>query len=211
MKSKRIVFVVIFVLIAILAINQFVLAAPIDPEALAAQTCAQYGGTFVLTGEGKGVCYNFADAWAVNRVCGSEDYGYVTLFGDINNPGGNLNSGLSFVTNHVCGFVDFSQKSIKEQGRCKFTSIESGYLGGTISVTGMGAPSVLRLKSGDVTYKLPVVVGSIKQNADGSFTADYYTIDPFTSQPLVQPGAYQADCLGAGGPAGVQFDITIGR
>jgi hypothetical protein len=213
MKNKTLL-VIVFALIAVLAIGHFSAGAATGStlEEQASQACTTFGGTFVYNAANEtGVCYNLQDAWTLRHVCGSEDYGYITIYADKNKIGGTISDPLTYMTNSHCGFIDLSQKTIEQQGRCKFSSVGDAYLGGTVSTTGMGAPNILRLQANGKTFKLPVIESSINQLDDGTFKAEYYTIDPLTSQPLVQPGAYKADCMGTGGTAGTQFDITITR
>ena len=212
MKNKTLL-VIVFSMIAVLVLGQIMVAANgATLEELASQACTSFGGTFIYNAAKEtAVCYNLQDNWTLRHVCGSEEYGYITLYGDKNKIGATINDPLTYMTNFHCGFIDLSQKTIEQQGRCKFTSVSDGYLGGTVSTTGMGAPNILRLQANGKIFKLPVVESSINQLDDGTFKAEYYTIDPFTSQPLVQPGAYKADCMGSGGTAGLQFDITITR
>ena len=114
---------------------------------------------------------------------------------------------------YTCGYTGSSAAlPLDKKGVAKITMMPvKSYLGGTIKIEGKGAPSFLRLKANGVIYKLPVVPGSIKQLDDGTFIAEFYTIDPFTSQPLVAPGEYIAELFGVNGPAGGGFSITILR
>ena len=213
MKNK-IVFVIIFAMITVLLIGQITTSAQSGPtleelEGYAKSECEEAGGTYKSLGDGKGVCTELTEDWTVNRVCGNSNYDYVTLFGDYAH-GNNPTYPLDYVVDYTCG--NFPRLSLKEQGTAKIKTIASeAYLGGTIKVSGVGVPSFLRLKANGVIYKLPVIPGSIQQLPDGTFTAEFYTINPLTSQPFVGPGSYLADCFGAFGPAGGQFEITITR
>jgi hypothetical protein len=215
MKHKRMLFVV-FALIAVLVVTQFVLAAeysPAEEEAAIAGMCAEFGGTYISNGNGTGTCYNLTDAWTLRHHCEEgEAAGAITLYGDVDKSN-DIENPLTYVTKSVCGFVEIpSNSSLIGKGVAKINTISSKvYLGDTIKVTGMGAPTILRLQGNGTTYKLPLVLGSVKQLEDGTFTAEFYTIDPATSQPLVAPGKYKADIFGSNGPAGAQFDITIVR
>ncbi len=115
-----------------------------------------------------------------------------------------------------CGYTELPANTVvlplDKKGVAKITMMPAkSYLGGNIRLEGKGAPSFLRLKANGVTYKLPVVPSSIKQLGNGSFITEFYTVDPFTSQPLVAPGEYRAELFGVNGPAGGYFNITILR
>ena len=102
--------------------------------------------------------------------------------------------------------------TLKEQGVCKFISINDASLGNTISANLKGVTTFIRLQLNGKTYKLPFVPNSSSQNADGTWYAEYYTIDPTTSQPLIPPGTYNASCYGDGGTANNNTQtITITR
>lgn len=88
---------------------------------------------------------------------------------------------------------------MERKGICKLVSIEDGYLGGTITATIKGSPSVLKLKADGKTYVLPLVPGSVVFNGDGTSTAQFYTLDPVTGQALVPAGDYTARCHGTNG------------
>lgn len=211
MKNK-VVFFVVLVILAALAMNQLVMAA--DPsleeiEAYAKSECEEAGGTYSSKGDGKAVCTGLTEDWTVDRVCGTDAYDYVTLYGEYSSTG-NINYPLDYVVDYTCGFFD--RGTLAGKGVAKINSApETAALGGTIAITGSGAPSFLRLKADGVTYKLPVIPGSVKQLPDGTFTAEFYTIDPVTNQPLVAPGDYKADVFGVNGPAGGQFKMSITR
>jgi hypothetical protein len=95
---------------------------------------------------------------------------------------------------------------------CKLLSVESAYLGGTVKTKGVGAPNSLKMRNKEtgVLYVLPMV--SRSEAYSGIWEAEFATIDPTTSQPLVAPGEYMVYCYGEGGTAsGSGQMITISR
>lgn len=102
-------------------------------------------------------------------------------------------------------------ESMKRAGVCKLVSIADGYLGGTITAIIKGSPTTLKLKADGKTYVLPLVPGSVVYNGDGTYTAQFYTMDPVTGQALVPPGDYTARCHGTDGSndGGSNNTVTI--
>ena len=101
---------------------------------------------------------------------------------------------------------------MQRKGVCKLMDIQDGYIGGTISVTLKGKPSVLKLKADGKTYELPVVPDSVTANGDGTYTAEFYTTDPETGQALLPAGDYSVRCHGSNGSYdGSGNTVTIGR
>ena len=105
------------------------------------------------------------------------------------------------------------EETLKEAGICKFISIDNtASIGNPITATGKGITAYLRLEANHTYTKLPVIPGSQTLTADGDWQAQYYTIDPTTSQPLVAPGTYTVACFGEGGTANANNQtITITR
>jgi hypothetical protein len=213
MKNKNIfgmLSVVLTLMISLILVNQSVFAAAptnaTEFEEFMKERCDAFQGDFEIVSPGITYCRNIPAALMTETTCSegtyAEEFGkyigedpYIYAYSD------------SCVTS-----ISEELKGMDKQGLAKINTIPSeAYLGGTIKVEGMGAPSFLRLKAAGVTYKLPVVPGSIMQLDNGTFTAEFYTIDPVTSQPLVAPGTYLADLFGSNGPAGSQFEITISR
>lgn len=121
---------------------------------------------------------------------------------------------FKFINNALQGTtcVNFSG-GMRREGYCKLVSLpETGFLGGTITATVKGAPSNLKLKAGGQTYTLPLVPGSVTNSGEGTYTAQFYTVDPVIGQPLVPAGDYTARCHGSNGSkdGGSNNTITIG-
>lgn len=111
-----------------------------------------------------------------------------------------------------CGYLNFQStpSTLEHSARCKFFSVSDGYVGGTIEVSGLGAPSMLRLKNENGTYKLPVLVDTIKRDdTTGQWTAEFSTRNLSTSQPLVPEGTYDAGCFGTNGTADGSGKFTV--
>lgn len=205
MKKSKLLVVVLLLVIIILVANQFVLA----DYNTAVSWCDGWGGTLSYIGRGTDPKYGDFDLYACSNAFSAEAVRVLGCGQEVTNIRVYDNNN---VTGYFLGDCGTEEKTLVERGVAKINTIPTEvYLGGTIKVTGMGAPSFLRLKGNGTTYKLPVVPGSVKQLEDGTFTAEFYTIDPTTSQPLVAPGTYKADIFGSNGPAGKQFDITITR
>lgn len=94
------------------------------------------------------------------------------------------------------GFVNYG---MERKGLCKLVSIEDGALGGYVTAVVRGKPNKLKLKADGKTYVLPLVPGSEVANGDGTFTAQFYTLDPVTGQALVPAGDYSVRCHGGSG------------
>jgi hypothetical protein len=189
-KSKKIIIFLVILLIGVIII-------PVFAFSTAEGNCHKAGGIYIDNYPYE-YCYNISDpdalAWG-----GCKDYVNIYTF-EGNGP---------YLLG--CGLKIFG--GLEKEGRCKFFSVDDAYLGGTVRVTGLGAPSILRLKNENGIYKLPVVEGSInKDDVTGEWSAEFATIDPFTSQPLVPPGFYYAGCFGDNGTAdGAGLKVTITR
>ena len=112
----------------------------------------------------------------------------------------------------TCGYVG-GAKTLEGQGVCKFFEIEDATLGESIKTSGLGTPTVLRLKVEGKTYKLPVIESTIvRDDVTSKWTAEFATVDPKTSQPLVPAGTFDVRCFGASGTAsGGSVEVTITR
>lgn len=130
------------------------------------------------------------------------------------------NPAMVFDLTYTGGFIiDFSscrypviRVGMRRAGICKLVSIDDAYLGGTITTTLKGLPSTLKLKADGKTYVLPVVPGSVMANGDGTYIAQFYTMDPVTGQALVPAGDYSARCHGTGGSndGGSAHTVSVG-
>lgn len=144
----------------------------------------------------------------------------VDMLAVFNYPGG----GVSLTNTSTCAYppgyvppvVGSSSPSparnrgFRRDGVCKLISVDGAYLGGMITAAVKGSPSYLRLKADGKTYKLPLVPGSVTFNGDGTYSAQFYTLDPETGQALIPAGDYQALCFGTNGTAGGRVVIEIG-
>lgn len=213
MKNNKIfgiVSVVLILMISLIVVNQSVFAAEpanaTEFEEFMRDRCSSFQGDFEIASPGITYCGNIPAALMTEISCSegtfAEEFGrYIGEYPYI------------YAYSDSCvASTSKEPKGMDKQGVAKINYIPSeAYLGGTIRVEGMGAPSFLRLKANGVIYKLPVIPSSIKQLDNGKFTAEFYTIDPTTSQPLVAPGSYQADVFGENGTASARFQITITR
>lgn len=171
------------------------------------QDCATFGGTLVKKSNIY-YCYNTFHSTPQDLFSCADDF--VSYKVDISKfaPDGSVSVAPILVS---CGFTEIPIYSMKSEGVCKFFSISDAYLGNTVTATGLGAPSLIRLQNDSGSYKLPVV--SSEYDAEGKvWTAEFATIDPLTSQPLVPPGTYSAGCFGDNGTAsGGGWTVTISR
>ena len=206
MKDKKFIgmlSVVLTLMVSLILVNQSAFAgSPYDTADEFVDhmedECTRMGGTFTLIGEGKTSCTDIpVENMVMAEKCIPETFGTEKgIFLMVRNQ----IIGLKILVMLILGMVTLQNKEWISKVWAKINYIPSeAYLGGTIEIEGMGAPSFLRLKGNGVTYKLPVVPGSIKQLDNGTFTAEFYTIDPFTSQPLVAPGEYRAEVFGKNG------------
>ena len=103
--------------------------------------------------------------------------------------------------------------TMDDAGVCKFFEVKTGFVGGTIEASGLGVPSVMRLKVDGKIFVLPVIESSIVRDAvTGKWTAQFATIDSGTGQPLVPDGEFEVGCFGANGTAdGSGTKVTITR
>lgn len=124
--------------------------------------------------------------------------------------GGGHSSNFDFAVS--CVPDDGLNYGMERKGLCKLVEIEDGHLGGTITATIKGRPSVLKLKADGKTYSLPLVPGSVVANGDGTYTAQFYTLDPETGQALVPAGDYSVRCHGGSGSndGGSSNTVSIG-
>jgi hypothetical protein len=221
MKNKNIfgmLSVVLTLMVSLILVNQSVFAAsPYNTveefvEHMEAE-CTRMEGTFAIIGEGLTSCTDIPvenmdlPPGCIPGTLGTEKGEFL--------EGQDPNNRITDSCYVDLGYEDtpvVPKEGMKKEGVAKIIYIPSeAYLGGTIKIEGMGAPSYLRLKADGVIYKLPVVPNSVNQLDDGTFVAEFYTIDPVTSQPLVAPGTYQADVFGENGTASASFQITISR
>lgn len=188
----------VLLLIAILIPVISISAIDMTPQQRCEFLTGTYMGNYPLE-----ICYNipYPNGSVPDEITCPEGTNYISLF-TFDGAGPYLKA---------CGFVDLSV-NMEKQGRCKFFTVSDAYLGGTVSVTGLGAPSVLRLKNENGIYKLPVILDSIdRDDTTGKWSAEFATIDPLTSQPLVPPGTYSAGCFGSNGTAGTSLEVIITR
>ena len=168
--------------------------------------CNNLGGVYVAADN---KCYN---AWAPTEICPD---GYATLnyvqYEAFTPLHGARFSLAQEVPPYVCGYVELG--GLEKEGRCKFFSVEDGYVGGTVEASGLGTASILRLVDSEHVYKLPVIESSVvRDDVTGIWTAEFTTIDPATGQPLVTVGTYDVSCFGTGGTAnGSGMKVTITR
>ncbi len=190
----------VLLLIAILIPVISITANGLTPK----ESCEFVNGTYVADFSFE-ICYNivYPNGKIPDEISCPEGTNYVTLY-TIGGEGPYLNT---------CGYVELNRGTLEEQKRCKFFTGSDAYLGGTVSASGLGVPSVLRLKNANGVYKLPVILSTVKRDdATGIWTAEFATIDPLTSQPLVPPGDYKGGCFGTNGTAdGGGMKVTISR
>ena len=195
-KSKKIIVWGIVFLLVLTILTQ-VIGADVK------QSCINSGGTYVGAYPHE-YCYNapYPNGALPDEIVCPEGSTYISLY--------SFESGFPSLVS--CSYVNLGG-SMEKDGRCKFFTVDDTYLGGTVSVTGLGAPNILRLKNANGIYKLPVVLSSVERNDEtGVWSAEFATIDPLTSQPLVPPGTYNAGCFGANGTAdGFGLEVTITR
>jgi hypothetical protein len=202
MKSKKIFvlsLLLVFILVTLTMVN---VVSGNDISSEEAIICSSMGGVYVAA-ENK--CYN---AWAPTEICPD---GYATInFGFVPLHGQDFSLSREALP-YVCGYVNLNG-SLEKEGRCKFFSVEDGYVGGTVGASGLGSVSILRLVNSEHVYKLPVIESSIvRDDVTGQWTAEFATIDPTTGQPLVSVGTYDVSCFGANGTAsgaGMKVNIT---
>ncbi len=198
MTKKNIILgiLIVFIFSSIKETNVFA----VDNYAFARSYCETgWNGTFIVTGETTGTCNNFT-----NSSC--EDGYSRTDYSNISSERFTYDD-----TKIICGYVDLSPQTVKEQKVCKFIEVQDSVLGQTIIATGRGIPTTLRLIKNNVIYKLPVLENTVQQFDNGTFIAEFATIDNITSQTLIPTGTFAADCFGPDGPSGQQHKINITR
>ena len=206
MRSKKIFVLVLMGLSFILTLAIVTVVSGNGEISPLESACNNLGGVYVAADN---KCYN---AWVPTEICPD---GYMTL-NYIQSVAFTPLHGAKFsltqeVPPYVCGYVNLNG-SLEKEGRCKFFSVEDGYVGGTVEASGLGTASILRLVDSEHMYKLPVIESSVvRDDVTGIWTAEFATIDPATGQPLVTVGTYDVSCFGANGTAsgaGMMVNIT---
>lgn len=182
--------VIVFLAVGLLAVKILAKAAS---ENIYSENCELAGGTYIEK-EGWLYCINItyqpALAWFgcptyVNLKTQDPD---ITIFD------------FWTISKISCGDVTFFTTNTLERGRCKLLSVEDGLVRGTISASGLGFPSYLRLKDATENYKLPVLQSNIvRDDVTGEWTAEFSGRDWMTGQALAPEGEYSVTCFGTEG------------
>ena len=197
MENKNLILSVLIILLLILTVSS-VMAEEFDYEGACPETYQYYNGTHYC------IAYNPIPFYL--EGC---DPGVTMVYSTF------LGEGL--MSPLICGAPSFGAQTgqtLEQKGVCKFTEINNGYVGGRISASGFGSPSILRLVNDDKIYKLPVIENTIiRDDGTGNWTAEFPTIDFTTGQPLVPTGQYDVHCFGGNGTAdgGGNFTLEITR